>query len=74
MKTTLEPSERPARRACSVNDLAKPVNFCYANRSARFRKLLESAYLARAGAASMTLSDWREVEQEIKHKLEHEHD
>ena len=41
---------------------------------ATFRTLLESAYLARAGAASMTLNDWREVEQEIKHKLEYEHD
>jgi hypothetical protein len=40
----------------------------------RFRALLESAYLARAGAASMTLNDWREMEQEIKHKLEYECD
>jgi len=40
MKTTLEQIERPNRRAYSVNDMAKPVNFYYANRSARSVSLI----------------------------------
>lgn len=34
--------------------------------------LLNAAYAARAGAGHMTLSDWRDVEEEIKRRFEDE--
>ena len=36
----------------------------------RIRLLINAAYAARAGSAQMTLNDWREVEQEIKRRLD----
>jgi hypothetical protein len=38
----------------------------------RVRLLVSAACVARAGAAQMTLSDWREVEQEVKRRLQYE--
>src|SRR5579885_1239970 len=40
MKTTLEPIERRARSPYSVKDMAKPVNFYYANRTAKSVSLI----------------------------------
>jgi hypothetical protein len=34
--------------------------------------LIAAAYAARGGAGQMTLSDWRDVEQEVKRKLNNE--
>jgi hypothetical protein len=39
----------------------------------RIQLLVNAACAARAGAAQMTLSDWRDVEQEVKRKLENEY-
>ena len=36
------------------------------------RLLVHAACAARLGAAHMTLSDWRDVEQKVKQKLENE--
>ena len=38
----------------------------------QIRLLVHAACAARLGAAHMTLSDWRDVEQEVKQKLENE--
>ena len=38
----------------------------------RIRMLVNAACAARAGAAVMTLNDWREVEQDVKRKLQYE--
>jgi len=36
------------------------------------RLLVDAACAARAGAGQMTLNDWRDVEREVKRRLEHE--
>ncbi len=38
----------------------------------RIRRLVKAACAARAGAAHMSLNDWREVEQELQRKLLYE--
>ena len=38
----------------------------------RTRLLISAACAARAGAAQMTLSDWRDVEREVQWRLKHE--
>ncbi len=38
----------------------------------QIRLLVHAACVARLGAAQMTLGDWRDVEQEVKQKLENE--
>jgi hypothetical protein len=38
----------------------------------QIRELLEAACAARLGAAQMNLGDWRDVEQELKQKLENQ--
>jgi len=38
----------------------------------QIRRLIHIACAARAGAAHMTLSDWREVEQEVKQRVQYE--
>ena len=38
----------------------------------KIRLLVHAACAARLGAAQMTLSDWRDVEQEVKQKLANE--
>jgi hypothetical protein len=35
--------------------------------------LIDAACAARAGAAQMTLDDWRQVELEVKRRLQNEH-
>jgi hypothetical protein len=35
-------------------------------------RLINAAFAARAGAAHMTLDDWRDVEQELKRKIAYE--
>jgi hypothetical protein len=41
-------------------------------RDDQIRQLLEAASAARFGAAQMNLDDWRDVEQEVKQKLENQ--
>lgn len=38
----------------------------------KIQSLINAAYAARAGAAHMTLDDWRDVEQELKRKIANE--
>ena len=38
----------------------------------RIRQLVSAAYATRGGAEHMTLDAWRDVEQEIKRRLENE--
>jgi hypothetical protein len=38
----------------------------------RIRLLINAACAARAGIAQMTLDDWRDVEQEVKRRLNYE--
>jgi hypothetical protein len=38
--------------------------------SQQVRLLIQAACAARAGAAQMTLSDWRDVEREVKQRLQ----
>ena len=40
---------------------------------AKIRRLVRAAYAAHGGAESMKLDEWREMEQELKRKLENEH-
>ena len=37
------------------------------------RRLVNETYAARGGAERMTLDDWRDVEQELKRRLEDEY-
>jgi hypothetical protein len=39
----------------------------------RLRRLVNAAYAAYGGAENMTLNDWRDLEMELKRKLENEH-
>jgi hypothetical protein len=39
----------------------------------RIRSLIKAACAARAGTALMTLNDWRELELEVKERLQNEH-
>ena len=39
----------------------------------RIRRLVNAAYAAHGGADHMTLDEWYDVEEELKRKLENEH-
>jgi hypothetical protein len=39
----------------------------------RIRLLIDAARAARAGSGQMTLSDWRDVEQEVKRRLNYDY-
>jgi hypothetical protein len=39
----------------------------------RIRLLINAASVARAGTAQMTLNDWRELELEVKERLQNEY-
>lgn len=62
MKTTT----RRSSESISAHSLFRPR----INGGIRF--LINAAYAARAGAASMTLDDWRDVEQELKRRIANE--
>lgn len=48
------------------------IRSCRTRFEDRISSLINAACAARAGAAQMTLSDWREVEQDVKRKLQYE--
>ncbi len=38
----------------------------------KFLRLMDAAYAAHGGAERMSLGEWHDVEEELKHRIEHE--
>lgn len=63
-------SQKKDRSCCHGNPSASHPD-AESQFTQRIRLLVHAACAARAGAAQMTLSDWRDVEQEVKQRLEY---
>ena len=61
------------KNQCRHGDHTASVRSRGAQFEDRIRSLINAACAARAGAAQMTLSDWREVELAVKEGLQDEH-
>lgn len=60
------------RNPCGTAKPATRVRPIRARGENCIRRLIEAASAARAGAAQMTLGDWRDLEMEVQRRLQHE--